>query len=1780
MSVTCEAWADVTGIQLNKSSVKLVGGDTEIFVATVIPDNTSNKTVTWSSDKEDVATVDDKGKVTAVGIGTANITATATNGTDDVADDKTTFCTVNVVNVTAEIVTARINALPAPSEVTSTDKTAIERARELYELLDDTEKVKVTDETLAKLIAVETALAIAKLPVASATNVSHESAVEAARTFYDNLSNEQKEQLGATALAKLEAVEVALAIVKLPVSTNLTSADKDAVVAVRTVYDKLTEEQKTQVGAIYLAKLEEAEAVLEAYWDNGINYATPEGGKTFDATIIVNGAVRLTLTDGETLIANKGISLADGAILTVDGSGTMVVNGTNGNTLSTTAGTGELILKSGMLTVIGGKGADGEKYGRDGAAGGTAVNGAVTVSGGTLTAIGGTGGNLSGDGIFVSKGGNGGAAIGGALTINGGILKATVGAGGNSSGSEHFDSSPGIGGASYAGTLTLGTGVKLYEGIDSTGTILNDNDDIIREYSGEKKTSMYASGPDVVPHTHRFIYTLLEDGGTISAICHGKAENEDLECSLKNITATLTISSPPESNLGVGAQITDEYNISGGATVSYYKVDENGNKTGDVLAGAPTEVGKYWAEITLGEGDNAATAHVVYEIAPVVSIGDISYTTLQDAIDNVNDGDIIKLLSDIKGCFTFNKSGKTITLDLNGHTIDGNQNNTVITINSGTLILEDTSEAKTGSITGGKQGVAVNNAGSTFKMKAGTIEKNKGTINGAGVSVNNDATFEMMGGTIQYNETTTYTAGVLLYERANFIMSGGTIQYNIGANGGFGGIGSAGAKVKLSGTPVIKDNTLADGTACDVRNTKNAEGMIEIVGKLENGARIGVYNYMGDKSITTGYNTYNQDSEAKAFFFSNDSSKTIKKNSDGELIFADFGAEDVIAMIEELPEAENVTPEDKDEIEAARAAYDALTDGQKEGVTNYSKLTDAEAALRTAEEKEAADTAAANAVINLINGLKDADEVTTDDESDIKTARNAYDALTDDQKAKISAETLKKLTDDELALEAAKKEAADIAAANDVINKIDDIPAKDDITTESKALIEAARTAYDKLTDDQKGKIPEEKLQKLIEAESTLAAKEAEKAAKELADAKTDAKAALDNLKGSKNESDYDEEDWSALNSIIEEGKSAIDGASDKDSVNNAKTGAESEVAKIKTKEQKAQEALAAAKESAKTELDNLLRGKQSEDYYEEDWSQLESIISEAKDAIDAASDTDTVESTKNDAIAGVGEIKNKAERDAETLQEAKDAAKAELDNLLGSKDEEDYDSEDWENIKNAIETAKSAIDEAEDTDTVTQVKNQAVDTVAATKTTSQKEQEALEAAKTEATNELDNLLAQKNNSDYDEADWAALTAAIEEGKQAVAEASNKEDVENAKNGATGKVSEIKTIAQKTAEKEAADTEAADSASKKILALASNENIKSSDRAAIEEARAAYDALTDDQKAKVSTDTLNKLTEAEEALAKAEADEAAANAVSDKINALKDTDEITTSDKEAIEAARNAYDGLTDDQKKKVSADTLNKLTNAEKALAKEEADTAAAKNVTDQIDELKDSNKVTTSDKSAIEAARKAYNALTNDQKEKVSEDTLKKLTDVEAALRRAQEAARRAQEESERQRNNSSDSSSNNNQRSWIDPYRDILYTAGVNGKVETVYFRGNFGLPYEFMDYLQKHPQVTLVYDCTYQGTTSRITLPGSAVTATSNIPVYGPAYLLSVYGGNTAAVGTPVATSATTGNARLYVVQKGDTLSRIANRLHTTVDNLVRRNGIRNRNLIYVNQRLYY
>ena len=82
----------VTGVTLSAEEKMLKVGSEFTLTATVAPSNATNKEVTWTSDKADIATVDNNGKVKGVKEGDAIITVTTKDG------EKKATCKVTVFN--------------------------------------------------------------------------------------------------------------------------------------------------------------------------------------------------------------------------------------------------------------------------------------------------------------------------------------------------------------------------------------------------------------------------------------------------------------------------------------------------------------------------------------------------------------------------------------------------------------------------------------------------------------------------------------------------------------------------------------------------------------------------------------------------------------------------------------------------------------------------------------------------------------------------------------------------------------------------------------------------------------------------------------------------------------------------------------------------------------------------------------------------------------------------------------------------------------------------------------------------------------------------------------------------------------------------------------------------------------------------------------------------------------------------------------------------------------------------------------------------------------------------------------------------------------------------------------------------------------------------------------------------------------------------------------------------------------------------------------------------
>ena len=182
--------------------------------------------------------------------------------------------------------------------------------------------------------------------------------------------------------------------------------------------------------------------------------------------------------------------------------------------------------------------------------------------------------------------------------------------------------------------------------------------------------------------------------------------------------------------------------------------------------------------------------------------------------------------------------------------------------------------------------------------------------------------------------------------------------------------------------------------------------------------------------------------------------------------------DDVRAQIDALPDAGKVTLAERDAVKAAQDAYDALSAEQKEYLT-FAQVAKVTALAKRIAELEAAPIKSVEALIDAIG------TVTLDSKSAIDEARKAYDKLTAEQQAKVS--NYATLTAAETTYAKLVQDKADQDAADAVIAKINAIGT---VTLKSKKAIDAARKAYDGLTEAQKALVPASVVKTLTDAET------------------------------------------------------------------------------------------------------------------------------------------------------------------------------------------------------------------------------------------------------------------------------------------------------------------------------------------------------------------------------------------------------------------------------------------------------------------------------------------------------------------------------------------------------------------------------------------------------------------------------------------------------------------------------------------------------------------------
>ena len=99
-TITVKKGTLMTDLSLDKHSIELAIGETSSITATITPKTASNKTLTWTSSKPAVATVDESGNIKALTAGSTVVTCASNDGSG-----KTDTCVVQVMSILAKSIT-------------------------------------------------------------------------------------------------------------------------------------------------------------------------------------------------------------------------------------------------------------------------------------------------------------------------------------------------------------------------------------------------------------------------------------------------------------------------------------------------------------------------------------------------------------------------------------------------------------------------------------------------------------------------------------------------------------------------------------------------------------------------------------------------------------------------------------------------------------------------------------------------------------------------------------------------------------------------------------------------------------------------------------------------------------------------------------------------------------------------------------------------------------------------------------------------------------------------------------------------------------------------------------------------------------------------------------------------------------------------------------------------------------------------------------------------------------------------------------------------------------------------------------------------------------------------------------------------------------------------------------------------------------------------------------------------------------------------------------------
>ena len=605
------------------------------------------------------------------------------------------------------------------------------------------------------------------------------------------------------------------------------------------------------------------------------------------------------------------------------------------------------------------------------------------------------------------------------------------------------------------------------------------------------------------------------------------------------------------------------------------------------------------------------------------------------------------------------------------------------------------------------------------------------------------------------------------------------------------------------------------------------------------------------------------------------------------------------------------------------------------------------------------DQKAAKAVEGKIEAIGEV-EYTEASRGKIEGAREAYEALSESQKKLVG--NYKDLTQAEERYQELKAQAeqalADQKAAEAVKGKIEAIGGVE-YTEASRVKIEGAREAYEALSESQKKLVgnykdltqAEERYQELkAQAEQALADQKAAEAVK----GKIEAIGGVEYTEASRVKIEGAREAYEALSET------------QKKLVGNYRTLVEAEE---RYKELKAQAEQGLADQKAAEAVESKIKAIGEVEYTEASRGKIEG----AREAYEALSETQKKLVGNYRTLAEAEERYKELKTQAEQVLADRKAAEA-VEDKIKAIGEVEYTETSREKIEGARE-AYEALSEAQRR----LVENYPVLSEAEERYRELKAQAEQELADQKAAEAVEGKIEAIGEVEYTE----ASKAKIEEAREAFESLSDvqKELVEN-----YSTLVEAEVRYEQYVNDEKTDREKAAAVQERISAIGTVEYTAES-KGRIDAARTFYDDLTPIQKSMVINYDI--LTQAEDAYAvlkaQAEEDLRVAGEVQSLIASIG-TVNYTQSCKESIEAARKAYNALSDVQKTLVS--NISLLTGAENTYAilraraeKEETDRNAARSVEAKIGKI-GAVYLAEESSSRIREARGAYESLTPEQK------------------------------------------------------------------------------------------------------------------------------------------------------------------------------------------------------